>query len=256
LNIHTENNRLKNFLEIQTRFFNKIDFIENDPISIPHMFKRKEDIEIAAFLTATISWGNRKSILSNARKMMALFDNDPYNFIVHHSDQDLKSLQKFVHRTFNSTDLFTFIFCLKKVYTTQGGLETLFSAQNSLEQSMVLFPEQFFSKDISDRSRKHVAKIAMGSSAKRLNMFLRWMVRKDDCGVDFGIWDSINASSLFIPLDVHSGNTARKLGLLQRTQNDWKAVVELTNVLRSFDKKDPVKYDYALFGIGVTGQSI
>ena len=241
---------LKEYLEEKTWAFNKPEFIEHDPISIPHLFKKKEDIEIAAFLSASIAWGNRKSILKNARKMILLLDDDPFNFIVNHTDADLKKIQGFVHRTFNLHDFLTFISCLKQIYQIQGGLENLFNSNKTHKSNLEAFPAHFFQIDVAPRTRKDVAKIASGSAGKRLNMFLRWMVRKDQNGVDFGIWKSIKPADLFIPLDVHSGNTARKLGLLDRKQNDWKAVKQLTEQLRQFDPGDPVKYDFALFGLG------
>ena len=253
MRIPSEKSEMKVFLEEMAGKFNSADFIESDPISIPHGYKRKEDIEIAGFLTATISWGKRKSILSNAARMMSLLDNSPYDFVLNHGTKDLKSLGKFVHRTFNSADLITFILALRNIYERHGGLESAFTSSGDLQTSLASFPDIFFETDLPDRSRKHVADIRKSSSAKRINMFLRWMVRSDDRGVDFGLWKKVSPSQLFIPLDVHTGNTARKLGLLTRKQNDWKAVVELTGELRSFDPSDPVRFDYALFGLGVSG---
>jgi uncharacterized protein (TIGR02757 family) len=241
---------LKNLLDEKTEHFNKPEFIEDDPISIPHSFSNKGDIEISGFLTATISWGNRKSILNNAKRMMMLLDNSPQDFILNHSDSDLKSIKHFQHRTFNTEDFLMFIHCLSKVYENHGGLEGALTTSKSMENSLTAFPDLFFGKTGSHRSRKHVANISRNSAAKRMNMFLRWMVRKDRKGVDFGIWECVRPSELFIPLDIHSGNSARRLGLLERKQNDWRSVQLLTEELRKLDPADPVKYDYALFGMG------
>ena len=245
---------LKEFLDIKSEEYNNTSFIENDPIQIPHKFKTKEDIEISGFLTATIAWGNRKSIINSSKRMMELLENDPYNFIINHSDKDLKSLLGFVHRTFNGYDFIQFVKSLKNIYCNHGGLETVFfnnMKDNSLHNSIHQLKNIFFEKEHLKRTRKHVSDPFKGSAAKRINMFLRWMVRKDDKGVDFGIWNSINQKNLSCPLDVHSGNIARKLGILNRKQNDHKAVLELDNSLRKYDESDPVKYDFALFGIGV-----
>ena len=246
--------KLKELLDIKHEEYNNIAFIENDPIQIPHKFKKKEDIEISGFLTATIAWGNRKSIINSSKRMMELLENDPYNFIINHSDKDLKSLLGFVHRTFNGYDFIQFVKSLKNIYCNHGGLETVFfnnMKDNSLHNSIHQLKNIFFEKEHLKRTRKHVSDPFKGSAAKRINMFLRWMVRKDDKGVDFGIWNSINQKNLSCPLDVHSGNIARKLGILNRKQNDHKAVLELDNSLRKYDESDPVKYDFALFGIGV-----
>ena len=245
---------LKEFLDIKSEEYNNTSFIENDPIQIPHKFKKKEDIEISGFLTATIAWGNRKSIINSSKRMMELLENDPHNFILNHSDNDLKSLLGFVHRTFNGYDFIQFVKSLKNIYCNHGGLETVFfnnMKDNSLHNSIHQLKKIFFEKEHLKRTRKHVSDPFKGSAAKRINMFLRWMVRKDDKGVDFGIWNSINQKNLSCPLDVHSGNIARKLGILNRKQNDHKAVLELDNSLRKYDESDPVKYDFALFGIGV-----
>ena len=245
---------LKEFLDIKSEEYNNMSFIENDPIQIPHKFKIKEDIEISGFLTATISWGNRKSIINSSKRMMELMDNDPHQFIINHTDNDLKSLLGFVHRTFNGYDFIQFVKSLKNIYCNHGGLEMVFfnnMKDNSLHNSIHQLKNIFFEKEHLKRTRKHVSDPCKGSAAKRINMFLRWMVRKDNKGVDFGIWNSINQKYLSCPLDVHSGNIARKLGILKRKQNDHQAVLELDNSLRKFDESDPVKYDFALFGIGV-----
>lgn len=232
--------------------FNQTSFIENDPISIPHLFSAKEDIEIAGFLAATIAWGQRKTIVTNARKMIQLMDDAPYDFILHHEDKDLWRLKGFVHRTFNSEDFEFFVKALQHIYINYGGLESVFARNaENMQQSIHYFKKVFFEIDHPQRSTKHIADPLKKSSAKRINMFLRWMCRNDKSGVDFGIWKSISPKHLMCPLDVHSGNVARKLGLLTRTQNDWQAVEELTYQLRKFDKNDPVKYDFSLFGLGV-----
>lgn len=232
--------------------FNQTSFIENDPISIPHLFSAKEDIEIAGFLAATIAWGQRKTIVTNARRMIQLMDDAPYDFILHHEDKDLWRLKGFVHRTFNSEDFEFFVKALQYIYINHGGLESVFARNaENMQQSIHYFKKVFFEIEHPQRSTKHIADPLKKSSAKRINMFLRWMCRNDKSGVDFGIWESISPKHLMCPLDVHSGNVARKLGLLTRTQNDWQAVEELTYQLRKFDKNDPVKYDFSLFGLGV-----
>lgn len=245
---------LKSFLDEKAAFYNHPRFITSDPIQIPHAFDRKEDIEIAGFLIATIAWGNRKSIINHGRKLMELMGNSPYDFILNHSEADLAGLSHFVHRTFNGDDLKYFVIALRNIYERHDGLETLFSASsesNSLQHSIHRFKQTFFSLPHMSRTEKHVSDPLKNSAAKRINMYLRWMVRPDDGGVDFGIWKSISPSQLSCPLDVHSGNVARKLGLLTRKQNDGKALDELDLALRKMDPNDPVKYDFALFGLGV-----
>ncbi|MFK7831677.1 MAG: TIGR02757 family protein [Winogradskyella sp.] len=245
---------LKDFLDEKVILYNHPKFIESDPIQIPHQFSKKEDIEIAGFLSATIAWGNRKSIINNANKMMALLDHSPFEFIMQHQDSDLEKLTPFVHRTFNGYDFIQFIKSLQHIYTNHNGLEAVFAKHakhDSLQQSIHEFKNVFFEIDHLDRTKKHVSDPLKNSAAKRINMFLRWMVRNDNNGVDFGIWTSISPSKLSCPLDVHSGNVARKLGLLKRKQNDGKALAELDKALRRLDPKDPVKYDFALFGLGV-----
>ena len=245
---------IKEFLNFKADEYNNASFIKDDPIQIPHLFNKKEDIEISAFLTSTISWGNRKSIITSSIKMMKLIDNDPYKFIINHSEKDLKKLLNFVHRTFNGYDFIQFIISLRHIYENYGGLENIF-AQNiknqSMHNSIHEFKKAFFEIPHTVRTKKHVSDPFKGSASKRINMFLRWMVRKDNNGVDLGIWKTIDQKNLSCPLDVHSGNVARKLGLIKRKQNDHKAVLELDSILRFFDKNDPVKYDFALFGIGV-----
>ena len=245
---------LKAFLDQKSQQYNHPDFIASDPIQVPHQFTRKEDIEIAGFLTATIAWGNRKSIIKNASKMMDFLDQSPYEFVMQHNAADLKALEPFVHRTFNGQDFIQFIKSLQHIYTTHNGLEAVFSTYaepQSLQVSIHKFKSLFFELEHLARTQKHVSDPLKNSAAKRINMFLRWMIRKDNQGVDFGIWNSLSPAQLSCPLDVHSGNVARKLGLLKRKQNDAKALQELDINLRKLDPKDPVKYDFALFGLGV-----
>ncbi|MGS2763953.1 TIGR02757 family protein [Sinomicrobium sp. M5D2P9] len=244
---------LKEFLDAKAAEYNKPDFIETDPIQIPHAFTRKEDIEIAGFLAATIAWGNRKSIINNARKMMTFMGDAPYDFVMSHKAEDLEKLNTFVHRTFNGTDLQCFVQSLRHIYTKHGGPEAVFAKhaeEETLQDAIHHFKKYFFEIPHLPRTEKHVSDPLKGSSAKRINMFLRWMVRDDNTGVDFGIWKSLSPSRLSCPLDVHSGNVARKLGLLKRKQNDAKALSELDDSLRKLDASDPVKYDFALFGLG------
>ncbi|MBA2611444.1 MAG: TIGR02757 family protein [Bacteroidetes bacterium] len=247
---------IKDLLDERYLKYNHRSFIENDPISIPHQFTKKEDIEIAAFLAATIAWGNRKSIITNANKLMTWMDNSPHAFILDHSKKELKRFEKFVHRTFNGKDCIFFLQSLQNIYKQHKGLEGAFkneinTADKNLMHNIVSFRNVFLDTNHLSRSEKHISDPAKKSSAKRLCMFLRWMVRDDKKGVDFGIWKSISPKDLCLPLDVHTGNVSRTLGLLKRTQNDWQAVEEITSVLKSFDPKDPVKYDFSLFGIGV-----
>jgi uncharacterized protein (TIGR02757 family) len=247
---------IKSFLDEKYDLYNRISFIESDPISIPHKFSKKEDIEIAAFLAATIAWGGRTNIINNANRLMKWMGHSPYDFIKNAAREDLKPFLKFVHRTFNGEDCVFFIRSLSNIYKNHGGLENAFcdgisntdvNAKNAIDN----FRKLFFELPHESHVLKHVSDPLAGSAAKRLNMFLRWMVRKDNKSVDFGLWNKIKMSQLSIPLDLHTGNTSRKLGLLKRKQNDWKAVDELTEKLKIFDPFDPVKYDFALFGLGV-----
>ncbi|MAY83463.1 MAG: TIGR02757 family protein [Flavobacteriales bacterium] len=238
-------------LEQNFNRFNTPDFVEDDPISIPHQFSRKEDIEISAFLAAVIAWGQRITIIRNANRIVELMDHSPYEFIMQHRESDLERLEGFVHRTFNSDDLMYFLQSLQQLYLHKGGLEAAFLIGNNYKERISNFKKLFFEQEHLKRSEKHLADPLKGSSAKRLNMFLRWMVRKDPKGVDFGIWEKHDQADLMIPLDIHTSTVGRKLGLLKRKQDDWKAVEELTSNLRSFDPKDPAKYDFALFGMGV-----
>ncbi|MBK8883253.1 MAG: TIGR02757 family protein [Bacteroidales bacterium] len=245
---------LKEFLDEKVELYNRPAFIASDPISIPHQFTKKQDIEISGFLAATIAWGNRKMILRNANRMMELLDHSPYEFIMNSSNDEIEVIERFVHRTFNSTDLIYFLKALKNIYRYKGGLETIFKvhqAADSLLPAIHEFHKVFFELSHEKRTERHLSDPFKGSAAKKLNMYLRWMIRNDNKGVDFGIWKSISPSTLSCPLDVHSGNVARKLGLLTRKMNDAKAVTELDTNLRELDSKDPVKYDFALFGLGV-----
>ena len=245
---------LKEFLEEKCILYNNPKFIESDPIQIPHQFSLKEDIEIAAFLTATIAWGNRKIIIKNASKMMNLLGNSPYDFVMNHKNHHLDSFENFVHRTFNHIDFQFFIKSLKNIYTHHFGLENALSIKDTThnyQTAIHRFKQLFFEIPHQQRTQKHISDPLKNSAAKRINMFLRWMVRNDKKGVDFGIWKTHHPANLSCPLDVHSGNVARKLNLLKRKQNDWKAVTELDKFLRNFDKNDPSKYDFALFGLGV-----
>ncbi len=247
-----DHDALKDFLESKYNKFANPAFIENDPIQIPHSYSKKEDVEISGFIASTIAWGQRVSIIKNAKNFMSLMDNSPYDFIINHKPGDLKRFEKAVHRTFNGTDLAFFAESLQNIYLNHGGLEKIFCTdKGDLFSGLVNFYKVFFSIPHPQRTRRHVANVESGSAAKRLNMFLRWMVRDDKRGVDFGIWKQIPTADLYIPLDLHSGRVARMLGMLNRNQNDWKSVCELTSVLREFDPKDPVKYDFALFGVGV-----
>ena len=245
---------LKEFLDEKVELYNNPNFIESDPIQIPHLYSLKEDIEIAGFLAATIAWGNRKMIIKNGFKMMELMGNSPYDFILNHENSDLDAFDGFVHRTFNSEDLKCFVKGLQHIYKNHNGLETAFAKHaetDSLQNAISKFKTTFFENDYLQRTQKHVSDPLKNSAAKRINMFLRWMVRNDNAGVDFGIWQSLSPSQLSCPLDVHSGNVARKLGLLNRKQNDGKALLELDAALKDLDPNDPVKYDFALFGLGV-----
>ncbi|WP_026809794.1 TIGR02757 family protein [Arenibacter latericius] len=245
---------LKEFLDAKSEQYNRPDFLTTDPLQIPHQFSKKEDIEISGFLTATIAWGNRKSIIKNAERMMEMMGSSPHDFILNHQETDLDRFQDFVHRTFNSEDLTYFVRSLKNIYINHGGLESVFnkhSEPDSLQTAISQFKSVFFELPHQARTTKHVSDPLKGSAAKRINMFLRWMVRNSETGVDFGIWKSISPSQLSCPLDVHSGNVARKLGLIKRKQNDGKALLELDTQLRKLDPLDPVKYDFALFGLGV-----
>jgi len=245
---------LKVFLDQRVDLYNRPLFISVDPISIPHRFTVREDIEIAGFLAATIAWGNRVAILRSADRMLAFMGNSPYDFVINHRDSDLKCIDGCIHRTYFAEDFIYFIEALRYIYTEKGGMEAVFAryqTADSLQPAIHEFGKIFFELPHNPRTRRHLSDPYKGSAAKRINMFLRWMVRSDDRGVDFGLWRSVSPSVLSCPLDVHSGNVARKLGLLNRKQSDAKAVSELDARLREIDPADPVKYDFALFGLGV-----
>mgnify|MGYP001201224872 CR=1 FL=1 len=251
-----EQTRLKKFLDDKVKHFNRVSFIREDPICIPHLFSRQQDIEIAGFFSAVFAWGIRKTIIAKSNELMERMDYAPYQFCLQHTDADLKKLLQFKHRTFNDTDLLYFISFLKHHYSRYHSLEDAFTKNFtedlfSIEDALNHFYNYFFSLEhVPARTLKHIASPGKNSACKRLNMYLRWMVRKDDTGVDFGIWKKIKPAQLIIPLDVHVARVARHFKLLERKQTDWAAAVELTSALRSFNSKDPVKYDFALFALG------
>lgn len=257
LSFERNQTELKELLLSKAFQFNSIEFIEHDPISIPHLYSEPLDIEIAAFLTATISWGNRKAILASASKMMHQMGASPADFVLQASKKDLNKFPDVIHRTFNREDFEGFIRCLRHVLKEKESLESAFRFEKGESNSLhaiTRFRNLFFAAAHAPRAEKHLSNPMSGSAAKRINMFLRWMVRRDQRGVDFGLWQSIQPSVLSIPLDVHSGQIARKLGLLERKQNDWKAVEELDAAIRSIHPDDPVLLDYALFGLGAIEQ--
>lgn len=245
---------LKEFLDEKVEKYNHPDFIESDPIQIPHKFSNKEDIEIAAFLTATMAWGNRKMIIGKATDLMDRLGNSPYDFVMNYNENHFAKIESFKHRTINSIDLDFYLRSLQNIYKNHGGLENAFHFEPEETDSfhaIERFRKLFLEVPHANRSEKHLSSPANGSAAKRLNMFLRWLARTDNQGVDFGIWKQVSMSQLVCPLDIHSGNVARNLQILNRKQNDWKAVSELNSKLKEFDPQDPVKYDFALFGLGV-----
>ncbi|NVO18145.1 MAG: TIGR02757 family protein [Bacteroidetes bacterium] len=246
---------LKELLDQKVRQYNSLEFIATDPVSIPHLFSRKEDIEISGFLAAILSWGQRATIVNNSRRLMGMMDSAPYEFISGAREDEYIRFLKFVHRTFNGEDCIFMLQALRNLYASNKDMEEVFrygfEAGNSVLSAIAFFRYSVLKTPHLPRSEKHISDPFSGSAGKRLNMFLRWMVRADNNGVDFGIWKSIPPSSLMCPLDVHSGRVARKLGLLKRKQDDWRSVEELTSALKNFDSIDPVKYDFALFGLGV-----
>jgi len=249
--------RVKEMLDQKVLEYNNPGFISNDPICIPHQFSIQQDIEIAGLWAAVLAWGQRKTIIRKSRELFELMDNAPYDFILHHSESDLKRFLEFNHRTFNPTDTLYFISFFKDYYSRNTSLEDAFwngmnGKDHTVERALISFHNQFFSlPDHPGRTKKHIATPARGSACKRINMFLRWMVRKDDQGVDFGVWKKIRPDQLVCPCDLHVDRVARKLGLISRKQTDWQAALELTENLRQMDPSDPVKYDFALFGWGV-----
>ncbi len=243
---------IRSFLDEKVKMYHRAAFIETDPIQVPALFTTKENIEIAGFLAATLAWGQRTTIIRNALQLIRQMNNYPLEFLLQAPEEEWGVFQDFKHRTFNGTDCVFFLKSLRNIYLRHGGLEQVFTEGYLREQTifgaLTHFRKVFFETEHGHRSEKHVPNVEKGASAKRLNMFLRWMVRS---GIDFGLWKRIPSSALMLPLDVHTGNVARKLGLLARTQNDWKAVEEVTARLREFDPEDPVKYDFALFGLGI-----
>ena len=248
---------LKNFLDKKVDEYNQPSFIVDDPVSIPHLFTSRQDIELAGFFAALFAWGNRTTIIQKSKELMQLMDMAPHSFIIGSGEKELKRLLNFRHRTFNPTDLLYFINFLKFHYSAQSSLESAFTqwmgpADENVYNALAGFHQYFFSlEDAPARTKKHVADPHKGSTCKRLNMFLRWMVRKDKKGVDFGIWENISPSQLICPIDLHVARVAKRFNLLSRKQIDWQAAIELTSLLKKYDKNDPVKYDFALFGLGV-----
>lgn len=248
---------LKEYLDFKAKQYENPVFLESDPLKLVHLFSKKEDKEIIGLLIATIAWGNRKSIISNGEKLIELLENEPFDFVLNYNDS--KQIEDFVHRTFNAQDLDFFIRSLQNIYLYHGGLEAAFKTHleyEGIKGRILNFRELFLSVDHGKRSEKHISNPIQNSACKRLNMFLRWMVRPTNKGVDLGIWKSIPTSELCLPLDVHTSRNARILGLLKRNQDDWKALEELMDTLRKMDSNDPVKYDFALFGIGVNEKGI
>ena len=271
---NTDNSTLKDFLDTKADQYNRPSFIERDPISIPHRFSQKQDIEIMGFWSAILAWGQRPVILKKANELVEIMDGSPYDFIRNHQESDLKRFLAFKHRTFNTTDALYFLHFFRQYYQENDSLEDAFLPNTGLKsgavddsesfapdfspvgKSLIAFHDRFcgLTDFFPERTRKHIATPARNSSCKRLLMFLRWMVRDDGRGVDFGIWKQIRPNQLIMPIDVHVNRVARQLGLLTRPQTDWKAALELTETLRQFDPADPVRYDFALFGLGVEGE--
>jgi uncharacterized protein (TIGR02757 family) len=255
--VKSDADKLKLFLNGKVSLYNNVAFIKDDPICIPHSFTKKQDIEIAGFFAAIFSWGNRTTIIHKSKELMQLMDNDPHAFCLNHSDKELKTLLHFKHRTFNATDLLYFISFFKMHFSKNDSLENAFTQwmtknDKTVENALAGFYNYFFSlPDIPERTRKHIASPLKNSSCKRLNMFLRWMVRSDDKAVDFGIWKNISPAQLICPVDVHVARVAKELNLIHRQPIDWQTALELTEYLRTLDNADPVKYDFALFGTGV-----
>jgi uncharacterized protein (TIGR02757 family) len=243
---------LKEFLDNKVKEYNRPEFIKDDPISIPHLFTKKQDIEIAGFFASVFAWGNRTTIISKGKELMHRMNNAPYAFIKDHTAKDLRSLRGFTHRTFNEDDLYYFVESLHHHYSKYDSLESAFfpARDYNIEQGLIHFKNYFFSLDHLKRTEKHISSPLQKSTCKRLNMFLRWMVRNDD-RVDFGLWKNMSPAQLVCPIDVHVARVAKKLGLLKRKQVDWIAATDLTGALRQLDKDDPVKYDFALFNLGV-----
>ncbi|MEO9481834.1 MAG: TIGR02757 family protein [Ekhidna sp.] len=247
---------LKSFLDAKVKEYNRADFITNDPVSIPHEYTKKQDIEIAGLMAAVFAWGQRKTIINKSREFLTLMDHAPHEFVLTHSEKDLKSFLDFKHRTFNSVDALYFVHFFRWFYRQHESLEEAFvgslDADAHMEARLTNFFNLFFSlPDHPERTYKHIPNPSRKSACKRINMFLRWMVRKDEAGVDFGIWKTMSPHQLICPCDLHVDRVARKLGLIRRKQTDWQTAIELTENLRKLDHNDPVKYDFALFGLGV-----
>lgn len=252
-----QHDELYDLLEHLHDRYNRAEFIEPDPISIPHSFSERNDREVAGFLAAAIAWGNRKAIVKSARRMMQYMDYAPADYTLNASNEELRHLQSYVHRTFNGQDFTDFILCMRHIMQKWGGIGEFFEQNYLLTGDMAkvlsLFRREFFSAQHNPHCEKHISSIDKGAACKRLNMYLRWFVRRDQRGVDFGLWEKIPMSALYLPLDVHTGNMGRALGLLKRKQNDWKSTAEITSTLRLFNAADPVRYDYSLFGAGIDG---
>ncbi len=247
---------LKAFLNEKADKYNVPGFIANDPISIPHRFQKKQDIEISGLFAAILAWGQRVTIIKKCTELLSWMDDAPYDFMLHAKEDDLKPFTEFKHRTFNGTDCLYFIYFLQTFYREHDSLEEAFIKRkygySDTKNALTNFYERFFSlPDYPTRTRKHIQNPAKKSACKRMNMFLRWMVRHDDRGVDFGIWKGISPAQLVCPCDLHVDRVARKLGLISRKQTDWQTAIELTEELRKFDAQDPVRYDFALFGLGI-----
>ena len=246
---------MKDFLELKYEQFNRPAFIVNDPVSIPHQYTLRQDIEISGFLTATIAWGRRDLIISSAKKLMEIMGDSPFHYIMHSGEEGLQQVSEFYYRTFKGNDCCTFIRGLRNIYSAYDSMEDILAESldegKTWKDAIIRLRREFFRVPYERRTLKHFADISRGAAGKRLNMFFRWMVRDDGRGVDFGLWKRIDKAQLFVPLDFHTGNISRKLGLLERRQDDWKAVEELTSTLRLFDADDPVKYDFSLFGLGI-----
>jgi uncharacterized protein (TIGR02757 family) len=249
--------KLSHFLNQKVEEYNKPAFIEKDPIAVPHRFSKKQDIEIAAFFASIFAWGNRTTIINKTNELMQLMDNSPYEFCRQYDSRKLGRLSGFKHRTFNDTDLYYCIEFFHQHYSHHDSLEDAFTqwmdpGDENIEKALAGFHHYFFSIEHAPaRTKKHIATPKRNSACKRLNMFLRWMVRKDNHGVDFGIWEKISPAQLVCPIDVHVARVAKRFGLIERKQTDWQTALELTSNLKMLDKHDPVKYDFALFGLGV-----
>lgn len=245
---------LKDFLDSKVEQFNRPDFIENDPISIPHQYQKKQDIEIAGLFASVLAWGQRVTIITKTKELMALMDNAPHDFLLHHREKDLRRFEKFKHRTFNATDTLYFIEFLSRYYKKKDSLEDAFLSPDpseNIEPGLINFHKLFFSIEHPDRTTKHIATPERKSACKRMNMYLRWMVRDDHRGVDFGLWKRISPAQLVCPCDVHVERVARKLELIRGKLMNWQTALELTENLKKLDPLDPVKYDFALFGLGI-----